>query len=291
MPQLHEIVRSRLCEAYHGDFNISIENVNKFTITIVGSEQSYFSTNVFNRDNNRLIITIEPEKYGADFVRTASKSSVEQRTVFLSIWEKIGYKNLSVVINGVPVTPSVFLSMEVPWKTFVVRFSKAAFYDPDMDERDEKMVDYIIKCMSLIFSLVKIQIEGFAEGKEIQRLVTTHERNPINKQICLSAKGYRCEACGVLLEELYGPVAKNYIQVHHSTPVASMGDDYVVKPLEDLHPLCPNCHAIAHRRNPPYSIEQIKKMLSVYRDASIDYRMNIAAEPEESYGNQNKEKK
>ena len=62
MPPLNEIVRYRLCNTYLGDFSITNENPNKFTITITGSEQSYFKTQVHNRDNNRLIISIEPEK-------------------------------------------------------------------------------------------------------------------------------------------------------------------------------------------------------------------------------------
>jgi len=37
-----------------------------------------------------------------------------------------------------------------------------------------------------------------------------------------------------------------YIEVRHVVPVSQLGDDYVVDPKDDLIPLCPNCHAVAH---------------------------------------------
>jgi predicted HNH restriction endonuclease len=30
---------------------------------------------------------------------------------------------------------------------------------------------------------------------------------------------------------------------------------YVVDPVNDLKPVCPNCRAMIHRRTPPYSLE------------------------------------
>jgi 5-methylcytosine-specific restriction protein A len=37
--------------------------------------------------------------------------------------------------------------------------------------------------------------------------------------------------------------------------------EYEVDPINDLIPVCPNCHAMIHRRRPAYSIEEVKKML------------------------------
>jgi predicted HNH restriction endonuclease len=44
-------------------------------------------------------------------------------------------------------------------------------------------------------------------------------------------------------------------------PLASVGEEYVIDPIKDLRPLCPNCHAVIHLRQPPYSIEEVKTML------------------------------
>jgi len=32
-------------------------------------------------------------------------------------------------------------------------------------------------------------------------------------------------------------------------------------PIKDLIPVCPNCHAMLHRKNPPFTPEEIKDMM------------------------------
>ena len=56
-------------------------------------------------------------------------------------------------------------------------------------------------------------------------------------------------------------VAEGFIEVHHTVPVANMGANYRVNPVQDLVPLCPNCHAVAHRRDPPLAVDEIKGLL------------------------------
>lgn len=34
-------------------------------------------------------------------------------------------------------------------------------------------------------------------------------------------------------------------------------------PIHDLRPVCPNCHAMLHKRNPAYSIEELKGFLTI----------------------------
>jgi 5-methylcytosine-specific restriction protein A len=50
--------------------------------------------------------------------------------------------------------------------------------------------------------------------------------------------------------------------VHHLQPLSGLGADYEVDPVEDLRPVCPNCHAIIHLRNPPYPLSEVKSFLS-----------------------------
>ena len=40
-----------------------------------------------------------------------------------------------------------------------------------------------------------------------------------------------------------------------------MGANYIVDPIKDLAPLCSNCHSMIHRRNPPYTIEELRTLL------------------------------
>jgi 5-methylcytosine-specific restriction enzyme A len=56
-----------------------------------------------------------------------------------------------------------------------------------------------------------------------------------------------------------------FIHVHHLTPLSSLGTDYEVDPIRDLRPVCPNCHAVLHRREPPYSPEEVQQFLQTGR--------------------------
>ena len=43
------------------------------------------------------------------------------------------------------------------------------------------------------------------------------------------------------------------------------GADYEVDPVRDLRPVCPNCHAVLHRREPPYSLDEVREFLQARR--------------------------
>ena len=63
-------------------------------------------------------------------------------------------------------------------------------------------------------------------------------------------------------EGRYGPQAAGYIHVHHLRPLAAIGAEYVLDPVHDLVPVCPNCHAVMHmRREEPYTVEEVREML------------------------------
>jgi len=36
-------------------------------------------------------------------------------------------------------------------------------------------------------------------------------------------------------------------------------------PIRDLRPVCPNCHVVIHRREPPYSIDEVRQLLTQQR--------------------------
>ena len=49
--------------------------------------------------------------------------------------------------------------------------------------------------------------------------------------------------------------------MHHLRPLSEIGEEYEVDPIEDMRPVCPNCHLMIHRRTPPLKIEEIKALL------------------------------
>lgn len=109
---------------------------------------------------------------------------------------------------------------------------------------------------------------GFAEGaSRIQRSVR-HERDRRNRAAAIALFGSQCQACGLDFGDRYGEVARGFIEVHHTTPLSALEADTIIDPARDLVPLCPNCHAVAHRQDPPYSVDEIRAMLRRCREES-----------------------
>jgi 5-methylcytosine-specific restriction protein A len=68
--------------------------------------------------------------------------------------------------------------------------------------------------------------------------------------------------------ESYGETARDFIHVHHIERISDSGST-VVNPIKDLVPLCPNCHAFAHLKTPPYFPEEIREFIKRAKDESV----------------------
>jgi 5-methylcytosine-specific restriction protein A len=97
-------------------------------------------------------------------------------------------------------------------------------------------------------------VEGAIRAVEL----TVHERNATARRLCLEHYGLSCQACGMTYEDKYGAIGADLIHVHHVTPLAEIGAEYLVDPIRDLIPLCASCHHVAHRRSPPYTVVEIR---------------------------------
>lgn len=104
--------------------------------------------------------------------------------------------------------------------------------------------------------------ERYLEGEVKTIVLNRYERDGKARAACLAHFGPICLACGEDPAVRYGEVAAGVIQVHHLVSLASIRQAYVVDPVKDLCPVCPNCHAVIHRREPPYSIAEIREFLA-----------------------------
>lgn len=91
--------------------------------------------------------------------------------------------------------------------------------------------------------------------------VNRYERDTKLRALCLAHHSMRCSCCDVLLEELYGEAARDLVHVHHLTPLHKIPNGAKIDPTSDLRPVCPNCHAVIHRKDPPYTIEEVRGLL------------------------------
>ncbi len=101
----------------------------------------------------------------------------------------------------------------------------------------------------------------YPEGAVQQVSVNAYERNPEARLECIKAHGTACCICGFSFASVYGPEAEGYIHVHHLRPLSEVGGEYEVDPVEDLRPLCPNCHAVVHLGGRCRTIEEVRQML------------------------------
>ena len=106
--------------------------------------------------------------------------------------------------------------------------------------------------------------EEHYEGARKTVSVNIYERDPEVRRKCIAKWGTTCTVCAFHFEYFYGPFGKDYIHVHHLKPLAEIGSEYKIDPVNDLRPVCPNCHAMLHRRKPVMSIQELKELISVY---------------------------
>jgi len=105
------------------------------------------------------------------------------------------------------------------------------------------------------------------EGAVSRVAVNAYERNPEARRRCIKAHGTECCICGFSFGVVYGEVAEGYIHVHHLRPLSEVEGEYLVDPGADLRPVCPNCHAVIHRRIPAFSIEEMRAFLKQWSPA------------------------
>jgi predicted HNH restriction endonuclease len=49
--------------------------------------------------------------------------------------------------------------------------------------------------------------------------------------------------------------------VHHLVPLSEIGEEYIVDPIKDLRPVCPNCHAALHLGGTCRTIEELQALV------------------------------
>lgn len=101
----------------------------------------------------------------------------------------------------------------------------------------------------------------YSEGSVQRILVNRYERDPQARRACIDYYGHTCFICDLDFGQVYGEVVEGLIHVHHLRPLSEIGGEYIIDPIWDLRPVCPNCHAVLHSRTPPYSIEDVQGFL------------------------------
>ena len=98
--------------------------------------------------------------------------------------------------------------------------------------------------------------DGFR--KKVIREVDYAIRNRKIIELAKKRHGTKCAVCGFSFGEVYGFHGDGFIEIHHLNPIANGGRKTNVN---DLCPVCANCHRMLHRGAALLSIKELKRII------------------------------
>lgn len=178
--------------------------------------------------------------------------------------EKLGNKQ-TLTVNGSQISTFEHLPT-APWEH--IHLVSDSDYSEVFDANGfiyENFRKQVILFWGLMLSFIGEQncegLSGVAEGNAKETTSIRYERSLVNRQACIAIHGTSCAVCGISMQDKYGNIGEDFIEVHHIIPLSQYQYSQTISPATDLIPVCPNCHAMLHRRRPPYTIEELKKIM------------------------------
>lgn len=117
----------------------------------------------------------------------------------------------------------------------------------------------------LLLSGEVVRPAAHAEGATRRVSVNAYERSRAAVLECKARRGTACVVCGFDFGAVYGVEFAGFIHVHHLKPLSEVGREYEVDPVNDLCPVCPNCHAVIHHGGRVRSVEEVRQLLARQR--------------------------
>ena len=243
-----------------------------------GEKGQMFSIKVTNRSDVRLVINFEPQSFSAALIASMGRSGSEKRSAFCDSvrLQMARGGTVSMKINGTTVVPHDFSTWpseawkKVEYQTVVVLPEEVAGV-PGLVQ--EKLCEWGCLVMGTFLALIRIDLVerspcgnptlqvSQTEGDRYSVVVNKYERSAINRFLCIAKHGVSCSVCGFDFKKKYGVMGEGFIHVHHIVPVSKLGPEYLIDPEKDLTPVCPNCHAMLHRKEPPYLPEELRQII------------------------------
>ena len=113
---------------------------------------------------------------------------------------------------------------------------------------------------SLGFTEIVPESDHF-EGAVRQVTINAYERNKLARDLCIKHYGALCAVCKFDFQDSYGDIGSGFIHVHHLIELSEIGEEYRVDPINDLIPVCPNCHAMIHTKRPAMTIKELREVI------------------------------
>ncbi|MBT3320894.1 MAG: hypothetical protein HN392_01275 [Anaerolineae bacterium] len=113
------------------------------------------------------------------------------------------------------------------------------------------------------------------EGRRRKKTSIAYERSDAVRKAAIEY--YRredghiiCTVCNFDFFKTYGQRGKDYIEIHHETPLSETegGErkEFLGEAIQNVKPVCSNCHKMIHRkRNDTFSVEMMKRIIKSSR--------------------------
>ena len=222
----------------------------------------------------RLRIAFEPGKFAGELLSDMGHADETGRAAFRAVLTdclNLGAQ-IDLHVNG---TPMRFEEEDVwahSWRRFALSINKGQLElgaedgEPDADIICRWSGRFAAAIVAILpfeeeSEAADPDVAGYPEGALTSVKANRYERDRRNRAAAVSIHGSSCLGCGLDMGKRYGEVAEGFIEIHHVTPVSQLGAGHVIDPARDLVPLCPNCHAVAHHRNPPLSVDEVRALI------------------------------
>ncbi|MDE2125483.1 MAG: HNH endonuclease [Armatimonadetes bacterium] len=224
----------------------------------------------------RIDVEFRPGNFAGELVEAMGRADESGRQTFRAVLAacRDAGADVALAVNGIATNPEDDAIWSAPWRSLdlTIRRGMLAINEGDADADMRQIELWTVRAAAAVLALLPLEIDseesgevapdfaGLPEGTEARIDVNRYERDRRNRAAALAIHGYFCKACDLDMGERYGPAAAGLIEVHHVTQVSEVGPGYIIDPKSDLMPLCPNCHAVAHRRSPPFSVDELREM-------------------------------
>jgi 5-methylcytosine-specific restriction enzyme A len=228
----------------------------------------------------RVDVQVQPGSFAGELLQSMGAADEGGRRAFVAVLKacKDDGGEIELAVNGLALALDDEQLWTAEWKslTLLVRRGMLDLNQGDAEADERVVATWTSRVAAAVLALLPVEpvddqespepetpeVAGLPEGAKIRVEMNRYERDRRNRAAALAIHGYSCKACGVDLSEQYGDAAAGFIEVHHTTPVSEVGPGYIINPVTDLVPLCPNCHGVAHRRSPPYTVDELREMLA-----------------------------
>ncbi|MDR0437848.1 MAG: EVE domain-containing protein [Bacteroidales bacterium] len=143
----------------------------------------------------------------------------------------------------------------------VPRFSGFRIKPEWIDELEKQWFEFLSKNNKLTDYQSEPLLNNltYSEGSPLRVEQTRYERNPQARKDCIKHHGVTCKVCEINFQKKYGELGQGFIHVHHLNYLSEAKGNQKTNPIEDLCPVCPNCHAMLHKGK--LTIDALKKIL------------------------------